>query len=543
MLPAASGRAGSGPTARATSPARTIRRLAIVAASLSAAKVALFAAGGSAFLAAHGAAGLGWFYLALAIVAASVAVFMAPRLERGCPVLMLLRLLAGSAVLALAATGLLACGWPPAGALLLLLAHIYSIGSEILFWMLAALWLPAPDLRRATVWIYLAAALGGFIGGVATERLVAFGPAGACALITVLAACHGLFWLRRSLALPDRGGAGPGDEGELPAAGTRRPQGLLAHPLGPLLGACSFMLTLVWCMTEFLCFAVYERRFVEPAALAGFLAALYAFQQVVEFACIAILTGPVTRLMSPVGRSLLYPLGALLSVLAMGRDFNLPATLLAHTHSEAVSNGLFDPVHAANFAAVPLRLQARVRAASEGVCYPLGMAAGGAALMLWPGEGNLDLVLTATAAAACLFLAVGIFTGIMVTPSLLAELGLTAELGPSPSRAELRAARRALAPWARRTRLRARLLAAPRGRAPAPPWLQGRIAAADRRALAEVFAQARRCAPGGLLPQLEVLLDSRRLELRALVAETLLSLPTRELFRAFIPALRTRYLA
>lgn len=540
MLAAASG----GASLHAPQPVpRVTFRLAVIAASVSAAKVALFAAGGSAFLAAHGAAGLGWFYLALAMVAATAASLVAPRLERDCPGTALLALLAGTALGVLAVAGLLAGGWPWAGALLLLLAHVYNIASEILLWVLAATWLPAPDLRRATVWVCLAAAVGGFLGGVAAERLVAAGPAVACVLVTALAAAHGGFWLRRGLALPNRGSARPVEETFLEAA-TPLPAriGLLAHPLGPLLGACSFMLTLVWCMTEFLCFAVYERRFAEPATLAGFLAALYAFQQVVEFACIALVTGPVTRRMSPVGRSLLFPLGSLVSVLAMGREYGLPATVIAHTHTEAISNGLFDPVHAANFAAVPHRHQTRIRAASEGVCYPLGMAAGGAVLLLWPGGSELDLLLTATAAAAVLFLAVGVFTGTMVTPAMLQELGLVAELGPPPRRAELRAAKRALAPWARRTRLRERLLAARGGRA-RPAWLERRIAAGNRRALREVFARAGECAPGGLLPQLEVLLDSHRLERRALAAETLLSLPVRPLFLAFAPALRTCYLA
>ena len=58
----------------------------------------------------------------------------------------------------------------------------------------------------------------------------------------------------------------------------------------------------------------------------------------------------------------------------------------------------------------------------------------------------------------------------------------------------------------------------------------------------QASAQARRCDPGGALAQLEVLLDSRSPERRALVAETVLSLPVRRLFLPFLPALRRRYL-
>ena len=48
-------------------------------------------------------------------------------------------------------------------------------------------------------------------------------------------------------------------------------------------------------------------------------------------------------------------------------------------------------------------------------------------------------------------------------------------------------------------------------------------------------------AIGGAIRQLEVLLDSRSAETRALTIEALLSLPVRSLFQPFVPALRRRY--
>lgn len=535
------------PAAAARPVPRATLRLAVIAASVSAAKAGLFAVAGSAFLAAYGAQGLPWLYVALAGIAATAALLLAPRLERGCPVRALAGLLAGTAALTLLACALLVGRVAGAAAALLLLSHVYSIAAEILLWVTAAAWLPAPDLRRATVWLYLATALGGFAGGLAIERLLYLGPGVASGVVTLVGCGVAGFWVRRSLAEPGRGSArpppdappdAPPDPGE-ETGGWR--EALLAHPLGPLLGACSFMLTLVWGLTEYLCFAVYERQIADPAVLARFLAALYAVQQLLEFACVGLLTGPVTRRMSPLGRSLLFPLGSLATLLALGRGFGITAAMVAHSHAEAVSNGLFDPVHAANFAAVPQRLQARLRSASEGVCYPLGMAAGGLLLIATPGRDDLGLVLALTVGAAVLFAAVAGFAGVMVTPALLAELGLTAELGAAPRRADLRAAERALAPWARRTRLRQRLLGARAGR-PGAAVLERRVARANRRALAEAFARAKGCDPAGVLPRLEVLLDSRRLELRAIVAEAVLSLPVRRLFVAFLPALRGSYL-
>ena len=222
----------------------------------------------------------------------------------------------------------------------------------------------------------------------------------------------------------------------------------------------------------------------------------------------------------------------------------LLGVVAAHAYTESASNALFDPTHASNFAAVPIRLQARLRAATEGVCYPLGMAAGGMVLLVASPTQSDDarqLVMVIATIAAMLFVGVGVFTGMMIGPSLLTALGLTAEVGVPPTRAERRAARAALAPWARRVRLRHRLLAG-LGHGPAADRIRGRVDRADRRALRQVFAQARRCDRDGPMSRLEVLLDSRSAELRALVTEAVLSLPLRRLFLPFQPALRRRYL-
>ena len=531
-------------TLRTPAPPSATLRLALIAGAVSAAKVALFAVGTSQFLVDYGAGALPWLYPALALVAGATSLALAPRLERACPVAAMRLLLLLTMALALTTAAALRLGLPGAAALLLLLAHLYNIGTEILLWLIGAAWLPAPELRRATVWIYLATALGGFVCGVGLERLLPLGPAVACIAVTLVGLLYAALWLRRSLAMPGRGSElaaaqrSDAQEAAVVAGGAWRV--LFSHPLGPLLGAGSFTLTMVWVMTEFLCLSVYELRIVDPEALARFLAVLYAGLQLVEFGCTAVVTALVTRRLSPLARNILFPLGALLSLLLLGRSYALPAAIVAHAYTEAASNGLFDPVHASNFAALPMRFQARIRSVSEGVCYPLGMAAGGVALLLGPGQGNLELVLIPAALAAFLFVAVGAFTGIMVSPSLLTALGLTAEVGAAPPRSALRAASRALAPWARRTRLRQRLLRARAGSRRAGT-LARQVAHADRRALAAAFAQARGCDPGMAMAQLEALLDSRSAERRALVAETVLSLPVRRLFQPFLPALRQHY--
>ena len=61
------------------------------------------------------------------------------------------------------------------------------------------------------------------------------------------------------------------------------------------------MLTFVWVLTEFLCFARYQ-RVVDPVALPEFLARIYALLQLAEFTCIALFAGPVTRWVPPIWR-------------------------------------------------------------------------------------------------------------------------------------------------------------------------------------------------------------------------------------------------
>ena len=57
-------------------------RIAIIAGALSAAKVALFAAGSGVFLGAYEARGLAWLYLGLALLAGASTLLLVPHLER-----------------------------------------------------------------------------------------------------------------------------------------------------------------------------------------------------------------------------------------------------------------------------------------------------------------------------------------------------------------------------------------------------------------------------------------------------------------------------
>ena len=141
-------------------------------------------------------------------------------------------LLATAALVAVAAAAL-ALALPGGPLALLILAHLYNIASEIMLWLVAAAWLPAPELRRATVWIFLATALGGFVAGAgrrAPARLRRRGGA---------ARWHaGPDALRRLVAGCQQPGARPWRRGQLYADrragdGRHRPGRHLERPVRP----------------------------------------------------------------------------------------------------------------------------------------------------------------------------------------------------------------------------------------------------------------------------------------------------------------------
>ena len=78
---------------------------------------------------------------------------------------------------------------------------------------------------------------------------------------------YAALWLAASNRALGHGGADSSMPTDEPATVAAGPAGtwstLFAHPLGPPLGAASFMLTFVWVLTEFLCFARYQ-QVVDP---------------------------------------------------------------------------------------------------------------------------------------------------------------------------------------------------------------------------------------------------------------------------------------
>ena len=410
-------------------------RLVLVAATLSAGKVLLYTSGTTLFLARQGIEALPLLYLALAAIATAVSLGLAAVIDRAPS----RRLLPGLAVLvALGTSGLLlglAVDWPLVPAAILIAAHVYDIVTDIVFWVLAAALFDNLRLRRLTPRFYLAIAAGGSAAGIIAERaLVALPvdwllwPVIALSAIAVLA----LGRAPKALAAGGQAAAADGtadrpshgDAGD--GAGLMRPgelgRFLRHHPFALLLALNSLLLTAVYSLTEYLAYAVYADAYPDEAELGRFLALLFAALQVAEFAVLWFGARRVIERAGPFLRNLLFPVTSFACLLALLFQPRLGWAIIAHLNTEAVSNGVFEPVNATNYGALPIAIHGRARTLADGIFYPMGMALAGLTLALLPATDGLFRATVLALVAAAFFIALNLMVARSYLPTLLRQV-------------------------------------------------------------------------------------------------------------------------
>lgn len=415
-------------------------RLVLVAALMSAGKVLLYTSGTTLFLARQGIEALPILYLALAAIATAVSLGLAVVIDRTPH----RHLLPGLACLvALGTAGLLlALGldWPMAPAAILIAAHVYDIVTDIVFWVLAAALFDNLRLRRLTTRFYLAIAAGGSAAGIAAERALAHLPVEWLLWPVILLSTLAVLALGRSATdlagAYSAAGEGPGD-----GAGPMRPgelgRFLRRHPFALLLALNSLLLTAVYSITEYLAYAVYAETFPAEAELGRFLALLFAALQLAEFAVLWFGAARVTEQAGPYLRNLLFPVTSFVCLLALLFQPRLGWAIVAHVNTEAVSNGVFEPVNATNYGALPVAIHGRARTLADGIFYPMGMATAGLALALLPATDSIFRATVLALVAAGFFIALNLVVARRYLPTLLQQVrhGRTAAAGrPRPSR-------------------------------------------------------------------------------------------------------------
>jgi hypothetical protein len=404
---------------------RFARRFIGIALTLAAAKVFLNTIAFALFLANEGPLQLPRFYLLLAAVAIvlsialSVVVDRLPKLHLARISLVLIMLAAGAGKLMIAA------GVAGAYFVILATAFIFEIAIEILFWAACAAYVDATELKRTTPLICLAIAVGGAFGGLLARALS--WTIGAPDLLLMMVVFAGLAVLQFAVPAdfdelhddPSEGAV----SGELPAAQWHFLRVAARYPLLVLIALNALALTILYGIAEFLILSVYREHYPQEQELTRFLGLVFAVLQASEFVLLASLSRMLLERTTPLVRNLVFPLTSLAVFLALAFNHKLVVAVIAHINAEAASNAIFQPIHNANFLALPLRIQGRARTLSEGVFYPSGLAVAGA-LLWW-----LD-TMGATAAAhfiavvfTLVFILINVGVGVLFLPTLRANVG------------------------------------------------------------------------------------------------------------------------
>ncbi len=400
-------------------------RLVLVAGLLSAGKVLLYTSGTTLFLARQGIEALPLLYLALAAIATAVSLGLAAVID-GTPHR---RLLPGLALgVALVTGGLLiglALDWPLVPAAILVTAHLYDIVTDIVFWLLAAALFDNLRLRRLTPRFYLAIAAGGSVAGIVAERALLVLPVDWLLWPVIGLAGFASLALGRASLASGAGAQGSAEPmGEV--AGTMRPgelgRFLARHPFALLLALNSLLLTAVYSLTEYLAYAVYAETFPDEAELGRFLALLFAALQLAELAVLWLGARRVVERAGPYVRNLLFPLTSFACLVALLVQPRLGLAILAHVNTEAVSNGVFEPVNATNYGALPVAIHGRARTLADGIFYPIGMALAGLTLALLPTTDGLFRATVLALVAASFFIALNLIVARSYLPTLLRQV-------------------------------------------------------------------------------------------------------------------------
>jgi hypothetical protein len=413
---------------------------------LSAGKVLLFTSGTTLFLARQGIDALPILYLVLAVVATGISLALAAVIDRVRPTLLMPSVAAMGVVCTAGLVAVLAFNWGLAPAALLIAAHIYDIVTDIVFWVLAAACFDNLRLRRLTPRFFMAIAMGGSLAGILAERTLALvdadtllwpvmGLVCSAALLLARLPADNAFDASRGASEPNASAIGMStvSPGELRRFMAR-------HPFAFCLALNSLLLTTVYSLTEYVAYAIYTETYPDETELGRLLALLFALLQVAEFVVLWFGSRRIVERARPMLRNLLFPVTSLACLFALLLQPRLGWAILAHLNTEAISNGVFEPVNATNYGALPIDVHGRARTLADGVFYPLGMALAGIMLTLLP---PTDAVFRATVLgliASLFFLLINLVVARTYLPTLLRQVrhGHLSHRGARPQTKPLR---------------------------------------------------------------------------------------------------------
>jgi hypothetical protein len=194
------------------------------------------------------------------------------------------------------------------------------------------------------------------------------------------------------------------------------------YPLLVLVALNALTLTILYGIAEFLILSVYSERFPGEQELTRFLGMVFAFLQACEFLLLASVSRMLLERTSPLLRNLVFPLTSLACLLYFAFSNKLSAAVITHVNAEALSNAIFQPVHNANFLALPPGIQGRARTLSEGIFYPAGLAIAGGLLWSMDRTGITAAAEFVAILFALAFILLNVGVGLLFLPTLIASV-------------------------------------------------------------------------------------------------------------------------
>ena len=368
-------------------------------------------------------------YMALAVTSVPFAFWLSTLIDRRGPLRLYQWLLAGTALVICLLWAALETGVPLAAEGVYMAAKLHEILGDILFWVLVSQYFTSLELKKIATVLGFGFALGGVLAGGLTALLLEVLPAPT--LLLLMVAVYLVLFLQLALIhrkLEPLGSGAEEDDSEDEKTGLfdmlrSLPTIFRRFPMAFWISIGIFVMIFSYCVIEYLFYAVYVASYPDETELTAFLALMNGVLQAAEMAFIAFIATPLLRRGGPILRNVFLPVANLLCVGALLMGFRLPAAVASQISGDALNNAVFEPVKAVNFAAVPHRYAGRVRTVSDGVFYPVGLAAAGLALLLL---NSLDVSLAGIGYfalfLAALFVVVGWLTGRAYLPQLVKNL-------------------------------------------------------------------------------------------------------------------------
>ena len=279
------------------------------------------------------------------------------------------------------------------------------------FWLLIADFFTTLEQKRIISLLTIVLAVGGTMGGGAASLLARAFDISDLLLMFPIPYLLVFVLARRLGREPAMDVEDEGGEESLAASLKSLPRLLRQYPLITLMAVVGFLDVLMGGVGSYLAYTVYIENFPDEQRLTQFLGTLRAAFCVFEVLLVLLVTQPLIAKMGVGRMNVLYPLTSLISLIGLGFRPSVPTAVIASLNFDSTSASLNTPVENLTYNAVPPRFLGQVRAISEGMLQPAGLAGGGLLLAAVQQSMSFQQIAFLAIALSCVHVALGWWRG------------------------------------------------------------------------------------------------------------------------------------